>query len=113
LVFLTRVAFLYHLRAFTLVAAVAIELVLIRCELTPSSARRLQVTDLVLGIAAGASLVVGLSDARDRRPETAACDRRHPHRASRHRHHRAVRRDHGARRMGLGAGVGNVGVRET
>jgi putative membrane protein len=43
------------------VSAVAIEFVLIRSELTMSSARRLQVTDLVLGIAAGALLIVGLS----------------------------------------------------
>ena len=56
----TLFAFLHHLCAFTLVAAVAIEFVLIRSELTLSSARRLQVTDLVLGIAAGALLVVGL-----------------------------------------------------
>jgi putative membrane protein len=56
----TLFAFLHHLCAFTLVSAVAIEFVLIRGELTLSSARRLQVTDLVLGIAAGALLVVGL-----------------------------------------------------
>jgi putative membrane protein len=56
----TLFAFLHHLCAFTLVSAVAIEFVLIRSELTLSSARRLQVTDLVLGIAAGALLVVGL-----------------------------------------------------
>jgi putative membrane protein len=56
----TLFAFLHHLCAFTLVAAVAIEFVLIRSELTLSSARRLQVTDLVLGVAAGALLVVGL-----------------------------------------------------
>ena len=56
----TLFAFLHHLCAFTLVAAVAIEFVLIRGELTLSAARRLQVTDLVLGIAAGALLVVGL-----------------------------------------------------
>jgi putative membrane protein len=56
----TLFAFLHHLCAFTLVAAVAIEFVLIRGELTLSSARRLQVTDLVLGIAAGALLFVGL-----------------------------------------------------
>jgi putative membrane protein len=56
----TLFAFLYHLCAFTLVSAVAIEFALIRSELTLSSARRLQVTDLVLGIAAGALLVVGL-----------------------------------------------------
>ena len=56
----TLFAFLHHLCAFTLVAAVAIEFVLIRSELTLSSARRLQVTDLVLGVAAGALLVIGL-----------------------------------------------------
>ena len=56
----TLFAFLHHLCAFTLVSAVAIEFALIRGELTPSSARRLQVTDLVLGIAAGLLLVIGL-----------------------------------------------------
>jgi putative membrane protein len=56
----TLFAFLHHLCAFTLVAAVAIEFVLIRGELTLASARRLQVTDLVLGIAAGLLLFVGL-----------------------------------------------------
>ena len=56
----TLFAFLHHLCAFTLVAAVAIEFTLIRQELTLASARRLQVTDLVLGMAAGALLVIGL-----------------------------------------------------
>jgi len=56
----TLFAFLHHLCAFTLVAAVAIEFSLIRGELTLSSARRLQVTDLVLGIAAAALLCIGL-----------------------------------------------------
>jgi putative membrane protein len=56
----TLFAFLHHLCAFTLVSAVAIEFVLIRSELTLASARRLQVTDMVLGIAAGALLIVGL-----------------------------------------------------
>jgi putative membrane protein len=56
----TLFAFLHHLCAFTLVSAVAIEFVLIRSELNLSSARRLQVTDLVLGIAAGALFIVGL-----------------------------------------------------
>jgi putative membrane protein len=56
----TLFAFLHHLCAFTLVSAVAIEFALIRGELTLSSARRLQVTDVVLGIAAGALLVIGL-----------------------------------------------------
>ena len=56
----TLFAFLHHICAFTLVAALAIEFALIRQELTLASARRLQVTDLVLGIAAGALLIVGL-----------------------------------------------------
>jgi putative membrane protein len=56
----TLFAFLHHLCAFTLVSALAIEFALIRSELTVSSARRLQVTDLVLGIAAGALFIVGL-----------------------------------------------------
>src|SRR5260370_42302042 len=56
----TLFAFLHHLSAFTLVSAIAIEFALIRSELTLSSARRLQVTDMVYGIAAGALLVIGL-----------------------------------------------------
>jgi putative membrane protein len=56
----TLFAFLHHLCAFTLVSAVAVEFALIRSELTLSSARRLQVTDLVLGVAAGLLLVIGL-----------------------------------------------------
>jgi len=57
----TLFAFLHHLCAFTLVAALAIEFILIRQELTLASARRLQITDLVLGIAAGLLLAIGLS----------------------------------------------------
>ena len=56
----TLFAFLHHLCAFTLVSAVAVEFTLIGQELTIASARRLQVTDLVLGIAAGALFIVGL-----------------------------------------------------
>lgn len=56
----TLFAFLHHLCAFTLVSAVAIEFALIRQELTLSSARWLRLTDMVLGIAAGALLAVGL-----------------------------------------------------
>src|ERR1700757_1994985 len=56
----TLFAFLHHLCAFTLVAAVAIEFTLIKQELTLASARRLQVTDLVLGVAAGFLLAIGL-----------------------------------------------------
>jgi len=56
----TLFAFLHHLCAFTLASAVAVEFTLIRQELTLATARRLQITDLVLGIAAGALLVIGL-----------------------------------------------------
>ena len=56
----TLFAFLHHLCAFTLVACVAIEFTLVRQELTLASARGLQVTDLVLGIAAGLLFVIGL-----------------------------------------------------
>ena len=56
----TLFAFLHHVAAFALVSALAIEFALIRQELTLASARRLQVTDMVLGIAAGALLVIGL-----------------------------------------------------
>jgi putative membrane protein len=54
-------AFLHHVAAFTLVAAVAIEFVLLRGELTLWAARRLQATDAILGIAATVLLMVGLS----------------------------------------------------
>jgi putative membrane protein len=56
----TLFAFLHHVCAFTLVSAVAIEFALIRSELTLASARRLQITDMVLGIAAGLLLISGL-----------------------------------------------------
>jgi putative membrane protein len=54
-------AFLHHLAAFTVVATIAIEFVLLRGELTLWTARRLQVVDRVLGVAATILLVVGLS----------------------------------------------------
>ena len=53
-------AFLHHLAAFALVGAVAVELVLIRGELSVASARKLQATDGVLGAAALLLLIVGL-----------------------------------------------------
>jgi putative membrane protein len=53
-------AFLHHLAAFTLVAAVAIEFVLLRDELTLRRARTVQVVDLIFGISAGVLLVAGL-----------------------------------------------------
>jgi putative membrane protein len=56
----TLFAFLHHVAAFTLVSAIAVEFMLIRQELTAETARRLIVTDAVLGAAAGALLVIGL-----------------------------------------------------
>lgn len=53
-------AFLHHLAAFALVAALAIEFVLIRGELDGRTARRLGITDAVLGASAAVLLVVGL-----------------------------------------------------
>jgi putative membrane protein len=57
----TLFAFLHHVCAFILVSAVAIEFALIRGELTLASARRLQITDMVLGISAGTLFIIGLS----------------------------------------------------
>src|SRR4051812_47069604 len=56
----TLFAFLHHVAAFTLVSAIAVEFVLIRQELTASTARKLLNTDAGYGIAAGALLVIGL-----------------------------------------------------
>lgn len=56
----TLFAFLHHLMAFTLVAAIAVEFMLIRQPLTLSSARRVVATDAVLGVSATALLIVGL-----------------------------------------------------
>src|SRR5258708_33950718 len=53
-------AFVHHLAAFTLVAALAIEFVLIRDELTARSARRIRIADAVFGAASGVLVVVGL-----------------------------------------------------
>jgi len=53
-------AFLHHAAAFVLFAALVVEFVTIRDELTLRSARRLQLADMVFGIAAGVVLVVGL-----------------------------------------------------
>ena len=54
-------AFLHHVAAFALVAALAVEFVLMRGELTAKCARRLQLTDSVYGASAVLVLVVGLS----------------------------------------------------
>ena len=53
-------AFLHHVAAFALVAALAVEFVLVRDEITLQAARRLLLADLVLGASAGSILVVGL-----------------------------------------------------
>lgn len=53
-------AFLHHLAAFTLVSALAVEVAIFKPPLTLSQARRLQITDLIFGAAAGVLLVVGL-----------------------------------------------------
>jgi putative membrane protein len=53
-------AFLHHLAAFALVAALVVEFVLIKGELNPAAARKLARADMVLGLSAGVLLVVGL-----------------------------------------------------
>lgn len=53
-------AFLHHLAAFALVAAIVLEFVLIRDELNARTARRLALADAALGISAGVLLVAGL-----------------------------------------------------
>lgn len=53
-------AFFHHLAAFSLVAALAVELVLMRQDLTLASAKKLIAADTALGIAATILLVVGL-----------------------------------------------------
>src|SRR5262249_46238549 len=53
-------AFLHHVAAFTLVAAVVLEFVLLRGELTAGSARRLQGIHMILGSSAGVRVLVGL-----------------------------------------------------
>jgi putative membrane protein len=54
-------AFLHHVAAFALFAALVVELVLIRGVLTAESARKLQVADMLYGISAVLLLVVGLT----------------------------------------------------
>ena len=53
-------AFLHHLAAFTLVAALVVEFVLLKDELTLRSARKVLVADMIFGIAAGIVFLVGL-----------------------------------------------------
>ena len=54
-------AFLHHVAAFTLVSALAVQLVLLRGELTATRARQLLVVDMSLGISAAVVLIVGLT----------------------------------------------------
>jgi len=54
-------AFLHHLAAFTLVAALAVEFVLLRGELTATRARQILSADRLYGISAGLIVVIGLA----------------------------------------------------
>jgi putative membrane protein len=53
-------AFLHHAAAFTLVAALAVEVALFKPPLSATQARRLLRTDMIFGVSAGILLVVGL-----------------------------------------------------
>jgi putative membrane protein len=54
-------AFLHHVSAFTLFAALVVEFVLIRSLLTAESARKILRADMIFGISAGVLLLVGLA----------------------------------------------------
>lgn len=54
-------AFLHHIAAFTLFAAVVVEFLSLKQELTAPLARRILAVDAALGISAGVLLLVGLS----------------------------------------------------
>jgi len=53
-------AFLHHAAAFALVAALVVEMVVIRDELNIRNARRLARADIAVGLSAGVLLVAGL-----------------------------------------------------
>jgi putative membrane protein len=53
-------AFLHHLSAFMLFAALVLELVLLRSMLTVENARKIVLADMIFGISAGVLLLVGL-----------------------------------------------------
>ena len=53
-------AFLHHVAAFTVVAALGVEIALFTPPLSLAQARRLQRTDSIFGVAAGLLLIVGL-----------------------------------------------------
>lgn len=52
-------AFLHHIAAFALVAAVIIEFVLMKDDLSVKTARKILLADLVLGVSAGVVLIAG------------------------------------------------------
>jgi putative membrane protein len=54
-------AFLHHVSAFTLFAAIVVEFVLIRSTLTVENARKILLYDMILGISALLLLLVGLT----------------------------------------------------
>jgi putative membrane protein len=54
------VAFLHHIAAFALVAALVVEFMLIRGALTVDNARKLQIADQIFGAAAGIVLIAGV-----------------------------------------------------
>ena len=54
-------AFLHHVSAFTLFAALVVEFVLIKSTLTVESARKIQVADMIFGMSGGVLLLVGLA----------------------------------------------------
>ena len=53
-------AFLHHVAAFALVAAIVVEFVLVRQPIDAANARRLALADMGVGISAGVALLVGL-----------------------------------------------------
>src|SRR4051812_7885143 len=53
-------AFLHHVAAFVVFAALVVELVLVKGELTLKIARKIQLADMAYGIAAGSVIVIGL-----------------------------------------------------
>ena len=53
-------AFIHHLAAFTLVAALTVELILVERNLSLGQARKIQRADMAYGISAGALVVAGL-----------------------------------------------------
>jgi len=55
------IAFLHHVAAFALVAALAVELVLLKGELSVATMRRIVRADMIVGLSAGAVLLIGLA----------------------------------------------------